>query len=120
LDENSNLDGEDEGDEVEEEIGVAESLADGLGSRTQSRVPTPTNYGDIDGGIGIVAPEELPIYPVPTLQSATQQSAKGAIINAPLFHTQQPAEEHFTNAPLYQPQFGNMFLSPDATTRFNQ
>jgi len=55
-----------------------------------------------------------------TLQSATQQSAKGAIINAPLFPTQQPAEGHFTNAPLYQPQFGNMFLSPDATTRFNQ
>jgi len=90
LDEDSNLDDEDEEDEVEEEIGVAESLADGFRSRTQSRVPTPTNYGDFDGGIGIVAPEELPIRPVLTLQSATQ------------------------------PQFRNIFLSPDATTRFNQ
>ncbi len=102
LDEDSNSDDE---DEVEEEIGVAESLADWFGGRTQSRAPTPTNNGDFDGGIGIVAPEELPIHLVLTLQSATQQSAEGAIINAPLFHTQQPAEGHFTNAPLYQPQF---------------
>jgi hypothetical protein len=74
LDEDPNLDNEEE-EEVEEEIGVVESLADGFGSRTQSRVPTPTNYGDVDGGIGIVAPEELPIHPVLTLQSATQQSS---------------------------------------------
>jgi hypothetical protein len=79
---------EDEEDMAEEVICVAESLADGFGSRTQSRVPTPTNYGDVDGGIGIVAPEELPLRPVPTLQSATQQSTEGAIINAPLFPTQ--------------------------------
>jgi len=61
LDEDSisdDEDEEDEEDEVAEEIRIAESLADGFGSRTQSRVPTPTNYGDIDGGIGIVAPEE--------------------------------------------------------------
>jgi hypothetical protein len=90
LDEDSISDDEDEEDEVAEEIRIAESLADGFGSRTQSRVPTPTNYGDVDGGIGIVAPEELPNHPVLTLQSATQQSAEGAIINAPLFPTQQP------------------------------
>jgi hypothetical protein len=96
LDEDSNSDDEDEEDEVEEEIGVVKGLADGFGSRTHSRVPTPTN----SGGIGIAAPEELPIRQVLTLQSATQQSSEGAIINAPLFHTQQSAEGHFTTLPM--------------------
>jgi hypothetical protein len=100
---------EDEEDLAEEEICVAESLADGFGSRTQSRVPTPTNYGVVDGGIGIVAPEELPLRPMPTLQSATQQLTEGAIFNTPLFRTQQPAEGTF-----------NMFFSPDPTIRFNR
>jgi hypothetical protein len=56
---------------------VVEELAGVIGSRTQSRDPTPTSQADDDddGGIGIMAPDELPIAPVPPLQSMTQQSA---------------------------------------------
>jgi hypothetical protein len=67
---------------------VAEELAGGIGGH--SRNTTPTNLVDVDsdGGVRIMAPDELPIAVVPPLQSATQQLAEGAAFNAPLFTTQ--------------------------------
>ena len=104
-----------------DEQAVAEELAGGIGSRTQSRGPTPTYAGndDDDGGIGIIAPAELPIAPVPSLQSMTQQSAEGAAYNAPLYITRKLAEGA-TNAPLYQPRYGQAFLTPELTTHPQQ
>jgi len=69
-----------------------------------------------DGGIGIMAPDELPIAPVPPLQYTTQQSAEGAAFHAPLYFTQQ-STEGATNAPLDQPHYGQAFLTPDMTPR---
>jgi hypothetical protein len=75
-----------------DEQAVVEELAGGIGGR--SRNTMPTNFVDADGierddgGIGIMAPDELPIAPVPPLQCTTQQSAKGAAFHAPLYSTQ--------------------------------
>jgi hypothetical protein len=101
-----------------DEEAVVEELAGGIGSRTQSRGPTPTSQADDDddGGIGIMAPDELPIAPVPPLQSTMQQSAKGAAYHAHLYFTQQ-STEGATNPPLNQPRYGQAFLTPDMTTR---
>jgi len=108
------------GADSEGDVGLelSEDLEDSEeGSRTQSRGPTPTYAGndDDDGGIGIIAPAELPIAPVPSLQSMTQQSAEGAAYNAPLYITRKLAEGA-TNAPLYQPRYGQVFLTPDMST----
>jgi hypothetical protein len=67
-----------------------------------------------------MTPEELQIALVPPLQSMTQQSAKGAVQNAPLLITQQSAESGVTNAPLYQPRYGQMLFTPDVTTHPQQ
>jgi hypothetical protein len=100
---------------------VVEELAGGIASMTKSRGPTPTNAGDddADGGIGIMAPEQLHIALMPPLQFTAQQSTKGAVYGAPLLITQQSAEGA-TNAPLYQPRYGQMFLTPDVTTHPKQ
>jgi hypothetical protein len=97
------------------EQAVVEELAGGIGSKTQSRGPTPTSQADDndDGGIGIMAPDELPIALVPPLQYTTQQSAKGAV---PLYVTKQ-STEGATNAPLDLPRYGQAFLTPDMTPR---
>jgi hypothetical protein len=90
----------------------------GIGGR--SRNTMPTNFVDADGierddgGIGIMAPDELPIAAVPPLQCTTQQSAEGAAFHAPLYLTQQ-STEGATNAPLDQPRYGQAFLTPDMT-----
>jgi hypothetical protein len=101
-----------------DEQAVVEESVGGIGSRTQSRGPTPTSQAEDndDGGIGIMAPDELPIAPVPPLQSTMQQSAKGAAYHAHLYFTQQ-SKEGATNAPLNQPRYGQAFLTPGMTTR---
>jgi hypothetical protein len=101
------------------EKAVVEELAGGFGG--PNRNTTPTNLVDVegDGSIGILAPDELAIAPVPPLQSTMQQSAKGAVYNAPLLITQQSAEGA-TNAPLYQPRYGQAFLTPELTTHPQQ
>jgi hypothetical protein len=94
---------------------VAEELAGGIGGH--SRNTTPTNFIEVDGdgGVGIMAPDELPLALVPPLQPATQQFAQGAAFNAPRCTTQQSAEGAFTNAPHYQSRFGQTLFSPDVT-----
>jgi len=101
------------------EKAVVEELVGGFGG--PNRNTTPTNLVDVegDGSIGILAPDELAIAPVPPLQSTMQQSAKGAVYNAPLLITQQSAEGA-TNAPLYQPRYGQAFLTPELTTHPQQ
>jgi hypothetical protein len=47
------------GELMVDEQAVVEELAGGIGSRTQSRVPTKTYLVDANGGIGIMAPEQL-------------------------------------------------------------
>jgi hypothetical protein len=90
-----------------DEQAVVVELAGGIGGH--SRNTTPTNVMDADGierddgGIRIMAPDELPIAPVPPLQCTTQQSAKGAAYHAPHFYTQQ-STEGATNGPLDQPR----------------
>jgi len=85
-----------------DEQAVVAELAGGIGGH--SRNTTPTNVMDADGierddgGIRIMAPDELPIAPVPPLQYTTQQLAEGAAINAPHYFTQQ-STEGATNAP---------------------
>jgi hypothetical protein len=100
---------------VMDEHAVAEELAGGIGG--QSRVSKPTNFVNVDGdgGVGIMALEELPIALVPPLQFTTQQSAEGAVFNAPINDTQQSAEGVFATAPLYQPRFGQTLFMPDMT-----
>jgi hypothetical protein len=46
------------------EQAAAEELAAGIGGRTQSRVPKPTNIVDSDAGIRIMALEELSMNPI--------------------------------------------------------
>jgi hypothetical protein len=99
------------------ELTVAEEIDAGIGGKTHSRVHTPTNFVDGDGGIGIIAPEELLITPVPPLQPMTQQSAKGAVMTTPLYKTQQSTEGAVMNAPLYQPRYAQTLFTPDVTTR---
>jgi hypothetical protein len=80
---------------------VAE-LAGGIGGHSRNTAPTNVmDAGDdnADGGIRIMAPDELPIAPVPPLQYMTQQSAKGAAFHAPLYYMQQ-STEGATNGPL--------------------
>jgi hypothetical protein len=104
-----------------DEQAVLEELAGGIGSMTKSRGPTPTYAGDddADGGIRIMALEQLHIAQMPPLQSTAQQSTKGAVYGAPLLITQQSAEGA-TNAPLYQPRYGQAFLTPELTTHPQQ
>jgi hypothetical protein len=103
-----------------DEQAVAAELAGGIGGR--SRNTTPTNVhdagvdGDLDGGIRIMAPDELPIAPVPPLQYATQQSAEGAAFLAPHYYMPQ-STEGATHAPLDMPRYGQAFLTPDMTPR---
>jgi hypothetical protein len=104
-----------------DEQAVLEELAGGIGSMTKSRGPTPTYAGDddADGGIRIMALEQLHIAQMPPLQSTAQQSTKGAVYGAPLLITKQSAEGA-TNAPLYQPCYGQVFLLPGVTTHPQQ
>ena len=101
-----------------DEQAVVEELAGGIGSRTQSRGPTPTSQAEDndDGGIGIMAPDELPIAPVPPLQSTMQQSAKGAAYHAHLLFY-STIYRGWYKPPLNQPRYGQAFLTPDMTTR---
>jgi len=97
-----------------DEQAVVAELAGGIGGRSRNTTPTNvTDAGDedLDGGIGIMAPDELPIAPVPPLQYTTQELAEGAAINAP---------QGATNAPLDQPCYGQAFLTPDMTPRSYQ
>jgi hypothetical protein len=104
---------------TDEQVVVVE-LAGGIGGCSRNTTPTNVHdtgvHDDLDGGIGIMAPDELPIAPVPPLQYATQQSAEGAAFLAPHYYTQQ-STEGATNAPLDQPRYGQAFLTPDMTPR---
>jgi hypothetical protein len=73
-----------------------------------------------DGGIRIMAPEQLHIPLMPPLQSTTQQSAEGAFHNAPQVITQQSTEGGVANAPLYQLHYGQTLFTPDRVTRPQQ
>jgi len=98
---------------------VVTELAGGIGGHSRNTTPTNvTDAGDddLDGGIRIMAPDELPIAPVPPLQYTTQQLAEGAAFHAPLYSTQQ-STEGAANAPLDQPRYGQAFLMPDMTPR---
>jgi hypothetical protein len=62
-----------------------------------------TNFVDGVGGLGIVAPGEVGLPPVPPLQSATQQFAEGLYVNAP--HSMEPNQQlHYTPEILWRPQ----------------
>ena len=102
------------------EVTMTEELAAGIRGRTHSIVPTPTNIVDNDGGILIMAPEELHIAPVPPLQSTMQRSAKGAVMTTPLYETQQSAEGGVINTPHYQPRYAQTLFMSDMTTRPHQ
>ncbi len=69
---------------VVDEQAVAKILAGGIGGH--SRNTTPTNFVELDGdgGVGIMAPDELPLALMPPLKFITQQTAKGAVVYAPL------------------------------------
>jgi hypothetical protein len=105
-----------------DEQAVEEELVGGIGSRTQSRGPTPTYAGndDADGGVGIMALEQLHIAPMPPLQSTAQQSAMGAFHNAPQIIMQQSTEGYVANAPLYQLHYGQALFTPNGVTHPQQ
>jgi hypothetical protein len=102
------------------EQALVEELAAGVGGRTQSRALTPTNFVDVMlvsrswHRKSFISPRCDPY------KSTTQQSAKGAVLNAPLYETQPSAEGGVINVPLYQPHYAQMLFMPDMMTHPQQ
>jgi hypothetical protein len=77
---------------------------------------TPTNFVDgvgdgADGGLGIVAPEEVSIAPVPPLKSTTQQSAEGVFCNTPSLCTDIVHARHNAASPVAAVSASSLLLS---------
>jgi hypothetical protein len=84
---------EEEGMAVAVEDMAAEEEVAGIGSVTNSRIGTPTNFVDGvgDGGLVIMSSEEVGVAPVPPLPPPTQQSTERSFWHVP--HYQQTHQQ---------------------------